>query len=52
MSYKDIEKQILENNEFLIKQTFGHPFIDFRISHVGETFENLINQSNTFLPSL
>ncbi len=52
MSHKDIEEQILKNNEFLIKQTFGHPFIDFRISHVGETFENLINQGNTFLPSL
>ena len=52
MSHKDIEKQILENNEFSIKQTFGHPFIDFKISHVGETFENLINQGNTFLPSL
>jgi len=52
MSHKDIEEQILKNDEFLIKQTFGHPFIDFRISHVGETFENLINRGNTFLPSL
>ena len=52
MSFKKIEDLLRENNDFLINQTFGHPFVDFRISHVGETFEKLINQNTTFIPSL
>ena len=40
------------NNDFSIRQTFGHPFVDFKISHVGETFEKMMGDSESFIPSL
>ena len=51
MSVKQIESLLEQNNDFRISQTFRHPFVDFKISHVGETFEKLIN-SEPFIPSL
>jgi hypothetical protein len=40
------------NSSYNLKQVFGHPFVNFRISHVGETFENLIyEESVDVLPS-
>jgi hypothetical protein len=34
------------NSSFCLKQIFGYPFVDFRISHVGETFEELIDDDS------
>jgi hypothetical protein len=49
--FAKIEQQLKGDPEFDIRQTFGHPFIDFRISFVGSTFESLINEQNG-IPSL
>jgi len=46
-----IEKELSEKSGFCLRQTFGHPFKDFKISGVGATFEGLIgNNFNSFLP--
>lgn len=46
-----IEKNLSSHEGFSLSQTFGHPFKDFTISHVGETFEELINTGlDTVLP--
>ena len=39
-------ENLLNNNDFSIRQTFGHPFVDFKISHVGETFEKMMGDSS------
>lgn len=52
MIYKEIESLIKHNSEFLISLTFGHPFVDFKISNVGATFEKLMKNETTVIPSL
>jgi len=52
MIYKEIESLLKHNSEFLISLTFGHPFVDFRISHVGSTFEKLMKNEIPVIPSL
>lgn len=48
-----IENSLSKNKRFALSQTFGHPFTDFTISHVGETFEKLIDlNSKEILPDL
>jgi len=44
-----IERSLSSHNGFRLSQTFGHSFKDFRISHVGETFEDLMH---TELPTV
>ena len=51
MPVHQIEKLLNNDDRFLISQTFRHPFVDFKISHVGSTFEKLIG-GETFVPSL
>jgi len=52
---KTSEKIILlleADASYSLSQILGYPFEDFRISHVGETFESLISEkSNKVLPS-
>ena len=49
---QQIENNLSSHRGFSLSQTFGHPFTDFTISHVGKTFEILINtRPDTILPS-
>ena len=52
MSVYKIEKLLTDDCSFRIGQTFGYPFVDFKISDVGSTFESLIDSQDTFVPSL
>lgn len=52
LNSEKIESLLINNSDFSINKTFGHPFEDFKISHVGSTFEKLMKNEKTIVPSL
>jgi ribosomal protein S13 len=50
--YREIERLLIDDEDFSVKQTLGHPFRVFKIKGVGSIVEELIAKTATFMPPL